>query len=80
MQNYDKGQFNYHQLQFMVDALESMNENPLVILPYKYFLPSFQVIMGSRGSRYQTQRVTDDERNILDRYVFAVDLFSAGMS
>lgn len=76
MQNFDKGRFNYHQLQFVIDALESMNENPLVILPHKYCASSFKV---KTGSQFRTQKLADDERNILDRYVFAVDHFSVDM-
>ncbi|KAL7511329.1 hypothetical protein ACHAXN_008437 [Cyclotella atomus] len=36
MQNFDKGGFNYHQIKFMVDSLETRGEKPLVVLPNKY--------------------------------------------
>lgn len=41
MQNFEQGTFNYHQIKFVVDALEDMGENVLVVLPYKYTQDSF---------------------------------------
>ncbi len=63
MQNFDKGCFNFYQIQFLVDALESMGENPLVILPYKYLLNSFGIM---NGTNYRAQHVSPNERNILN--------------
>eukprot|EP00567_Pseudictyota_dubia_P013161 CAMPEP_0197438704 /NCGR_PEP_ID=MMETSP1175-20131217/5617_1 /TAXON_ID=1003142 /ORGANISM="Triceratium dubium, Strain CCMP147" /LENGTH=854 /DNA_ID=CAMNT_0042968483 /DNA_START=520 /DNA_END=3084 /DNA_ORIENTATION=+ len=63
MQNFDQGRFNYHQIQFVVDALLSMKENPLVIVPYKYTTPSFLVHAGmGRG----IQRLGEKEKAILE--------------
>ena len=64
MQNYEGGSFNFHQIKFMVDALEKMNENPLVILPFKYCSPSFSVGMGSRS---KTQMLDNSDKEILNR-------------
>ena len=33
MQSFDRGRFNYYQIQFMVDTLEERGENPLVVIP-----------------------------------------------
>ena len=33
MQSFDRGRFNYYQIQFMVDTLEGRGENPLVVIP-----------------------------------------------
>jgi hypothetical protein len=63
MQNFEGGSFNFHQINFMVKALEKMNENPLVILPYKYLTPSFVVHMGA--SRRQ-QVVDKSDKKIID--------------
>jgi len=48
MQNFEQGMFNFHQIKFMVDALERMNENPLVIIPYKYSTKRFYVGTNSK--------------------------------
>ncbi len=64
MQNFEGGRFNFHQLQFMVEALEKMGETPLVIVPYKYIADSFFVNMGARTWR---QVVDVDERKIIDK-------------
>lgn len=64
MQNFDQGRFNYHQIQFVVDALLSMNENPLVIIPHKYTTTSFSVTTGlGRGF----QRLREKDIAILER-------------
>lgn len=64
MQNFDSGCFNYHQIQFVVDALEKSNENPLVILPTKYFSSSFYINMGSRGFK---QVSTKEDKQIMQK-------------
>jgi hypothetical protein len=64
MQNFDQGCFNYHQIQFVVDALEKSNENPLVILPYKYCRNSFSIYMGSKSIR---QVLSKKEKQILQK-------------
>jgi len=64
MQNFDQGSFNFYQLQFIVDALEKTNENPLVILPYKYCTNSFVISMGSKSYR---QVLSREERQIVDK-------------
>lgn len=61
MQNFSQGKFNFHQLQFMVDALEKMGERPLVILPYKYGQETFTI---NSGHGFKRQRVTKEEREI----------------
>ena len=43
MQNFDSGGFNYHQIAFVVQALEEKGETPLVILPQKYTRDFFKV-------------------------------------
>ena len=63
MQNFEGGTFNFHQIKFMVEALEKMNENPLVVLPHKYSSKSFHISMGASRRR---QVVTNKEREILD--------------
>ena len=47
MQSFEKGWFNYHQIQLMIDTLKERQETLLVVLPYRYtwkefFLPSKQ--------------------------------------
>jgi hypothetical protein len=64
MQNFDQGCFNYHQIQFVVDALEKSNENPLVVLPYKYCRNSFSIRVGSKTIR---QVLSLKEKQILER-------------
>ena len=66
MQNFDQGKFNVYQIEFMVNALENMGENPLVIMPHKYCLPSFST-SGLRGA--VRQRLNDNEMAILGRFV-----------
>ncbi|EEC46713.1 predicted protein [Phaeodactylum tricornutum CCAP 1055/1] len=46
MQNFEGGRFSYHQLKFVVDSLESMNEKPLVILPRKYANDRIHLTIG----------------------------------
>ena len=64
MQNFDGGSFNFYQIQFMVDALEKMNENPLVILPDKYFNRTFFVTMGSIPRK---QSLSEEEKAIVTK-------------
>jgi len=63
-QNFAQGKFNYHQVQFVVDALEKMNENPLVIIPYKYGQSQF-FVHGASGERVK-QFLNDEEKAILE--------------
>ena len=63
MQNFEGGTFNFYQLKFMVEALEKMNENPLVVIPYKYCGRSFHLNMG--GS-HRHKVVDQTERKIID--------------
>lgn len=65
-QNFDQGTFNFHQIQFIVDALESMGENVLVILPKKYTQKSF-MLTNSTGRR--RQYLSEKELEICDRLV-----------
>jgi len=65
MQNFEQGKFNVYQIEFVVNALESMGETPLVIMPQKYCLPSFTT-SGSRGAR---QYLDEKERAVLERCV-----------
>lgn len=66
VQNFDQGKFNYHQLEFMVNALEQQNEYPLVIMPTKYFSRSF---FTTTGGSYEKQILSKKEMAILQRYV-----------
>lgn len=50
-QNFEQGKFNYHQIQFLVDALESMGENVLVTVPNKYTKRSFFCNTGQSSQR-----------------------------
>jgi Zc3h12a-like Ribonuclease NYN domain len=66
LQNFDEGRFSFHQIQFVVDALEKLGERPLVILPNKYSLPYFYVTIGigsARGPKKQVQ--TPEELQLL---------------
>lgn len=65
MQNFNQGSFNYHQIQFMVDALKKMNENPLVILPFKYCSKSFW-ISSTTSTSARKQVLTNEEIAILE--------------
>ena len=38
---YGNGVVNYHQVLLMVSTLESMGENPLVVMPQKYVRDKF---------------------------------------
>uniref|UniRef100_A0A7S2KRS3 Uncharacterized protein n=1 Tax=Leptocylindrus danicus TaxID=163516 RepID=A0A7S2KRS3_9STRA len=42
-QNFHQGKFNYYQIEFLVRALESMNEYPVVVLPAKYTEKNFNI-------------------------------------
>eukprot|EP00547_Thalassionema_nitzschioides_P003532 CAMPEP_0194205896 /NCGR_PEP_ID=MMETSP0156-20130528/5062_1 /TAXON_ID=33649 /ORGANISM="Thalassionema nitzschioides, Strain L26-B" /LENGTH=705 /DNA_ID=CAMNT_0038932281 /DNA_START=340 /DNA_END=2457 /DNA_ORIENTATION=- len=64
LQNFEEGKFNFHQIKFMVDTLEGMNEKPLVVLPSKYVGKSFYVI---RGNGVQKQRLSEVDWAILNR-------------
>lgn len=66
MQNFDKGKFNYHQLRFMVDAVENKKEKPLVILPAKYGRREFFV---PQGSGFGKQVLNEKEMKILEECV-----------
>lgn len=59
MQTFEKGIFNLHQIQFMVDALEEQGENPLVILPNKYGYNEFY------SSKREYQRLDQKEIEIM---------------
>ena len=61
-QNFDNGRFSYHQIKFVVDALESMGENVLVVLPAKYTKDWFRSTAGHRGT--EKQRLTKEEKAI----------------
>ena len=63
MQNFDKGGFNFHQIQFVVDAIEARNENPLVVLPNKYAKPTFTFV---RGNQMVKQIMSPAEKQIRD--------------
>ena len=67
MQNFAQGKFNYYQLQFVVDALEKSNENPLVILPYKYCNNAFGIKMGNNFIRQVLSREEKDIINNLNK-------------
>jgi hypothetical protein len=69
MQNFEQGTFNFHQIKFVVDALENMGENVLVIMPKKYTQQSFLVNKSSGSVR---QKLSFKEKSIRD------DLISSG--
>jgi len=71
-QNFDDGKFNFHQLQFMVDTLEKMNETPLVILPKKYAQKSFNVNLGRNNRK---QFLSQDEWGILNKLFHSGKLY-----
>ena len=48
-QNSENGQFSYHQIKFVVDFLESLGENPLVVLPSKYAYNNFNISVHAPG-------------------------------
>jgi len=50
-QNFQAGKFNYHQIKFLVDALESMNETVLVTVPHKYATKTFYCHNGAQSKR-----------------------------
>ena len=67
MQNFDGGRFSFHQIQFVVDSLESMGERPLVVLPQKYTRNHFHVTIGFvEGKMPQRQAMTAEETRIRD--------------
>jgi hypothetical protein len=69
LQNFESGKFNFHQIQFMVDTLERMNEHPLVIIPLRYTQRSFHLHTLSVDFLQVQNR---EEKKILD------NLFNAG--
>ena len=66
MQNFDEGTFNFHQIKFMVDALENMNENVLVMLPEKYSMDFFTLSSAAGSVR---QRLSRKEKRIRNELV-----------
>ena len=59
MQSFDKGRFNYHQINYMVKTLIDRGENPLVIVPGKYGKATFH---SSHGN---VQRLDREEVSIM---------------
>ena len=66
MQNFDQGTFNYHQIQFVVDALENIGENVLVVLPKKYTYDRFTI---PKGTHTVKQTLSPKEREIRDNLI-----------
>mmetsp|Transcript_25980 Transcript_25980/g.61651 ORF Transcript_25980/g.61651 Transcript_25980/m.61651 type:complete len:1008 (-) Transcript_25980:1378-4401(-) len=67
-QNFLDGGFNYHQIQFVVDALEGMGEKVLVVLPRKYTQDSFTIQrLGGEGNI--RQRLSNEEKKIRNRLI-----------
>ena len=64
MQNFEGGRFNFHQIKFVVDYLEQKKENVLVVLPYKYSCPTFN--LPRLASKAMVQKLTKDEIQILN--------------
>lgn len=60
---FGNGEMLWHQVQLVVDKLESMGENPLVIMPQKYVAPSFWL------SRGPVRMLTDDEVAVMNQLV-----------
>ena len=69
MQNFQQGTFNFHQIKFVVDALENMGENVLVVLPKKYTYDRFSL---HKATQTVTQTLSPKEKEIRD------DLISKG--
>ncbi|EJK63364.1 hypothetical protein THAOC_15979, partial [Thalassiosira oceanica] len=61
MQSFDKGRFNYHQINYMVETLIDRGENPLVVVPGKYGRERFH------SSHGQVQRLDREEVAIMNR-------------
>ena len=68
MQNFAKGGFNYHQIKFMVDTLQSRGETPLVVLPNKYDNTNYIY-----NSKQQVQQLDEKDVHIM------ADLRARGM-
>lgn len=62
-QNFEEGKFNYHQIQFLVDALESKNENVLVTVPHKY---ATKIFYSNSGPQSKKIILSEAELNILN--------------
>ncbi|GKY97322.1 hypothetical protein MPSEU_000690600 [Mayamaea pseudoterrestris] len=76
LQNFDDGRFSYYQIKFVVDHLESLGENPLVIIPFKYTQSYFYVTIGAGGSLGSRKQIlTKDEKAIRDELVRARKVF-----
>jgi len=73
MQNFDTGRFSFHQIDFVVKALEAQGEWPLVILPFKYSRSSFHISVGNYERRAKgkanLQRLTEEEETIQKRLI-----------
>lgn len=63
MQNFQQGTFNFHQIKFVVDALENMGEKVLVILPKKYTYDRFSI---QKATRIVKQTLSLKEKKIRD--------------
>lgn len=61
-QNFEQGRFNYYQIKFLIDALESKGEHPLVILPQKYTREYF---FSNTGPRSRRQYLNNSEMEII---------------
>jgi hypothetical protein len=61
-QNFEQGKFNFHQIQFLLEALESKGEHPLVIVPNKYVMNTFYSNTGPQAKR---QSLTPKEIKII---------------
>lgn len=71
LQNFEEGQFSFHQIQFVVETLENLGENVLVVLPFKYTRKYFYLTIGA-GKK---QTVTGKEKALLDHLTRAGKLF-----
>lgn len=56
---FGHGFVHYSQVKFVVEALERMNERPLVVMPQKYTAPKFNVNFGS------TQELSEQDLAVL---------------
>lgn len=63
MQNFQQGTFNFHQIKFVVDALENMGENVLVVLPKKYTYDRFSI---QKSTQTVKQTLSPKEKQIRD--------------
>jgi hypothetical protein len=71
MQNFNEGTFNYHQIKFVAETMENMNEKILITIPEKYTKDSFFISSGN-----VRQRLTKKEMSIRDELLKSGKLYA----